>query len=819
MTTSSPRIWSGLGARIVARLEALLAFVALHSFRRPVAVLAVLGAVCALSVVVARHRLTLNADLVELLPPSFQSVQEIEKLEERYGGIGYVGVIAKNAEPDALRRFVRDIAPRVSALESVRFVDHRRPTRFFRDHGLYFMEVEDLQKLHDRLRTRLDYEIAKRNPVMLDLDDEEPPEVNLQDIESKYEGRGDRAWIRAQLDDVAYIDVEKREIALLAKPAKMSVDLEFSRKIVSDIKQVVGQVDLSSYDPNMQVQYGGNFTKKVDQQEMIEGDLRFATTLALLLTVVYLALHFRRFWAVALLMVPLVAGLTWVFGFVALVFGQLNILTGFIGAILLGLGIDHGIHLLARFRERWHGRDMAEEAVQTAFGRTGRAVVIAATTTAVGFAGLGISEFRAFREFGIIAAVGVMLVILAYLTCLPALLGIAIRLGWQPRVPKEKQATWYARLLKSRPGLLFAGFAAIVLAALPLTQRLDFNTNFRALTASNLPSFQLDETIDGLLGHSQTPVVVLTDDREDSRIVAEELRKRKTEAGEDSTIHLVATGDDVLPGRQQDKRAIIEDLRKIVRKLGDGDLSDEDRRKLERLERLVKAEPFGKEDLPDSVGRMFFSQEEGEGDFVLVYSSVDLSDGVNVSRFAREVRGVELSGGRHAPVAGEPMILADIFNLVTREGPPVVGGTVLMILFAMWAMIGNFRRAIMALFPAFASLAITFALLPFFGLELNYLNMVMIPVLVGTGVDGGVHLVTRAADRDIPTAADSAAVPIFGALLTTSLGFGTLISANHLGLNSLGELAVVGLVVNLAACLLGLPSLLILIRRWRGKVV
>lgn len=808
-----------LGARLVARIEALLASLALLCFRRPVVVLGVIAAVSFASVFVARQRLSLNADLAELLPPSFQSVQDLDRLKDRYGGIGYVGVIAKNAEPEVLRRFVHDVAPRVEALESVRFVDHKRPTRFFRDHGLYYMEVEDLQKIHDRLRTRLDYEIAQRNPVMLDLDDEEPPPVDLSDIESKYDKRGDHAWMRAQLDDDAYIDVGRREIALLAKPSQMSTDLAFSRRIVSDIKGVVGQVDVAAYDPNMVVEYGGNFTKKVDQQEMIEADLQLATALALGLMVVYLALHFRRFWAVGLMMVPLIAGLTWVFGFVAVVFEQLNILTGFIGAILLGLGIDHGIHLLGRFREQWHGKAEAEAAVRTAFGGTGRAVIIAALTTAVGFAGLGISEFRAFREFGIIAAVGVTLVVLAYLTCLPALLGLAVRFGWQPRVPKAKKASWYARILGRRPGLLFALFAAVVLVAAPLTRQLDFNTNFRALTASNLPSFQLDKVIDGLLGHSQTPVVVLTDNRDESRRVAEQLRARKAAAGTASTIHLVATGDDVLPDRQPEKKAIIDKMRKIVDKLGSGELSDEDQRKLDRLARLVRAEPFGKKDLPPSVGRMFFSDDGRTGDFVLVYASVDLSDGVNVSRFAKEVRGIELPGGRHASAAGEPMVLADIFNLVTREGPPVLGGTVLMILLTMWLLIGNLRRALMALFPAFSSLVVTFALLPLLGLELNYLNIVMIPVLVGTGVDGGVHLVTRAADRNIPDAADHASVPIFGALFTTSLGFGTLASAHHVGLNSLGELAVVGLTVNLLACLVGLPTFMILIRRWRGKVI
>jgi hypothetical protein len=814
MTTDETPL-PGVAERFVRRIESLLTATALICFRRSYLVLSAVVVVSFLSVLVARQRLSLNADLAELLPPSFQSVQDLELLKERYGGVGYVGVIASNADPDALRRFVDDLAPRVEALESVRFVDHERPTRFFRDHSLYYMDIDDLQVLHDRLRARLDHEITQRNPMMLDFDDEPAPPVEIADLEKKYQDRSDHAWMRAQLDDDYYIDPQGRRIALLAKPAKMSTDLAFSRQIVSDIKQVVETIDLASYDPNMRVEFGGNFTKKVDQQDMIEGDLQIATSAALGLMLLYLLLHFRRFGAVALIMGPLLAGLTWVFGFVAIAYAQLNILTGFIGAILLGLGIDHGIHLLGRFRETWSSREAAEQAVSAAFGNTGRAVLIAAATTAVGFAGLGISEFRAFREFGIIASIGLMMVVLAYMTCLPALLGLAVRAGWQPRATADRPPSRYARALARHPGLLFAAFATLLLVAIPLSSRLEFNTNFRALTASNLPSFQLDSVIDGLLGHSQTPVVVLTDNRDQSRLVAETLRQRKAQTGAESTIHMVATGDDVLPGRQQEKRAIIEKMRKIVDRLSTGTLAEEDREGLERLQRLVAAEPFSKDDLPDSVGRMFFSEHSGDGDFVLAYSSKDLSDGANVSRFAKEVRGIELPGGRHASAAGEAMVLADIFNLVMREGPPVLGGTVLMILLTMWVMIGNLRRALMAIFPAAASLIITFALLPLFGIELNYLNIVMIPVLVGTGVDGGVHLVTRAADRSIPKAADHASIPIFGALVTTALGFSTLMTAHHLGLNSLGELAAVGLSANLLACLLGLPTLLILIRRWR----
>ena len=350
---------------------------------------------------------------------------------------------------------------------------------------------------------------------------------------------------------------------------------------------------------------------------------------------------------------------------------------------------------------------------------------------------------------------------------------------------------------------------------MPWVSKLEFNTNFRALTAANLPSFQLDSVIDGLLGHSQTPVVVLTENREQSRFVATTLRERKA-ASDSSTIHLVATGDDILPDQQMEKQTIIQDMRKMIDRLASEKMGPDDRRKVDRMKRLVAAEPFDRQQLPDALGRMFFPDRKDVGDFVLVYSSVDLSDGANVSRFAKEVRGIELPQGGHASAAGEPMILADIFDLVMQEGPPVLIGTVLLIFLTMWVLMGKFWRACMALFPAMVSLVATFGLLGLLRIELNYLNIVLIPVLVGTGVDGGVHMLTRGASLDLVNAADRASVPIFGALATTALGFGTLLMAHHLGLNSLGSLAVVGLAANLFASLVGLPSLLLVVQRWRA---
>ena len=96
-----------------------------------------------------------------------------------------------------------------------------------------------------------------------------------------------------------------------------------------------------------------------------------------------------------------------------------------------------------------------------------------------------------------------------------------------------------------------------------------------------------------------------------------------------------------------------------------------------------------------------------------------------------------------------------------------------------------------------------------FDLELNYINMIMIPILLGIGVDSGVHMVNRAIDGNpLQNIIDETGMAIFGSIVTSGLGLGALLLTNHPGLNSLATIALIGLTINLLISILVLPSLI-----------
>ena len=794
---------------LARRLERGLGALAGGAFRRPGLTWAIVALLSVVAVIGAK-RLRLDTDLVGLLPESFRSVQDLSALEDRFGAIGYVVVVGQGAEPETLKRFADDLAPKLEALPSIRYVDHRRPIDFFAEHGLYYLDVEDLETIRDRLSDRATWERRQRNPMYMDLEEEAAPSLTFDDLRRRYAGRDNGVWVNRQVGGAYYLDEARRMVVLLARPARRATDMAFAKEVVAETRELLTTIDTSAYGPNLTVALTGRYEKKLAQKEHIQSNLKLASTVAVVLVLLYLALHFRRASAVALVMVPLLIGLMWTFGFAGYLFGVLNLLTGFIGAILLGLGIDHGIHLLSRYdAERARGADAAD-AVRSAFGQTGRAVIIAALTTTVAFAGLAFSEFRAFREFGAVAAAGMVLIVAAYTVCLPALLGLGAAARASQTSPRAVTSSSFARVLPRWAPTVFWLLTLIGVGTTTDLDELRFDYDFAALEDSRLPAFELDHEVNRILGYSQTPALVLTESEAEERAVADALRAGRAERGATSTIDFIASVADLVPPDQARKQAILSKIRRIVRRVKPSWLSPEDQERRTTLLKATQAVPFDRATLPVLVRRQFQGGEAStqEG-FVLAFPSIALSDGARVPDFAAELRAGAEATGTTRPVAGEAMVLADILDMVTREAPPVLIATLILVFLTLWALLGRLAPALLCVGAAGTTLLVTLGLLPLVGIRLNYLNIVVIPVLFGISVDGAVHLVSRLepAASFVERLTETGRA-IAGAVLTTSLGFGALMLADHPGLISVGRLAVLGLSVNLLVCLAGVPALL-----------
>ncbi|MBL4632745.1 MAG: phosphatidylglycerophosphatase A [Kofleriaceae bacterium] len=784
------------------RLGRLLSNWASAAYRHPVITLFIVS-IITVGLGLGARRLKINPDLTELLPADYGSVVNLDKLRTDVGGIGHLTVVCTGEDEDAMKRYSDRLATALAALAKVRYVDHKRPVEFFEDRALFYMDLEDLQEVHKRFAARELYERLQANPLFIDLDEDEgPPELEFDDIREKYKKR---AGSGEDEIEAYFMGKDKKRLVLFVKPTKLASDLDFSKALVSDVEAVIATIVLDEFDAKMTVELSGRYKKRIDMQGVVQDDLRTATLIALILMLAYLGLHFRRISSVILVVTPLLVGLIWTYGLAGWTLGSLNILTAFIGAILLGVGIDIGIHVLDRAeQERSLG---SEEAVRKAFAQSGKAAAIATFTTVAGFASLSISDFRVFREFGILSSSGLFLVLLSYLMCLPVLLRVRDRIVSNRTSSSAPRFPYASAILNWSPWPFWMCTWGIF-AALVWSSANQFDYDFASLESQDLRSYQLDREVNELLGHSQTPLILMSQNAQEARLAAEALRKRK-ETGERSGIDRVTTGSDIVPKGQEAKAEILAKLAETVALIDPESLEDDEKQDLADLRRMSAAKPFAYADLPDSVRRSFHAAG-GSGDFVLIFPGISLTDGAKIQGLASELSNVPVTSGEGAKTlsaTGEAMILADVLDSVFREAPRSIGIAVIVILLTLWLMVGQLRTALLCLFPAVVTVAVTIGLMPLVGIKFNYLNIIILPILLGMGVDGGTHLLSHVADQSsLLKGLTQAGHSIVGALVTTALGFVALLAVSHPGLGSIARLALLGLSVNLLATIVLLPA-------------
>jgi predicted RND superfamily exporter protein len=131
----------------------------------------------------------------------------------------------------------------------------------------------------------------------------------------------------------------------------------------------------------------------------------------------------------------------------------------------------------------------------------------------------------------------------------------------------------------------------------------------------------------------------------------------------------------------------------------------------------------------------------------------------------------------------------------------------LLFLFLLWR---NLWDTLLAFFPMLLAGLVTCASMVLLGWSFDFANVIVLPMLLGMGIDSGVHLVhrhrTHPEERDV--LATSTARAIWLSAITTILTFGSLAFASHRGMASLGRMLTLGVAATLVCYVVVLPAVL-----------
>ncbi|RKH89123.1 hypothetical protein D7Y21_11965 [Corallococcus sp. AB045] len=763
-------------------------------------------------------RLEFRGSFVELLPEGAPEVRDLTRVSEKAGGDGYLVIMAKGTAPEALKAYATEFQKRLEALPMVRYVEHHYDVAFFRRHGLLLLPTAEVASLRQDLEARIRYEKERASPLFVDLETEEAPPT-FEEIAKKH--TPDTTALPETL-----ANKEGTEVYLMIKPSGTAGDLEFARNFVATVFDTGRQLAAEKY-PGVTLEATGNFQNRIEEDAVMRRDLSNAGLLSALIAVGLILLATRRISALAVVGVPVMVGLMLTFAFAQGAIGHLNIVTGFLVAILIGLGIEYGVHLAMRYweeRER-HG---VKEALTAAVRGTFSGALTSAFTNAAAFFVLVLAQFHAFQQFGLLAGVGVLMAVLSAYALGPSLLAIAERIrpfrrdaastaqASAPPVaaPAKEWRRWPTGVIVA-VALSVVGFAAYSVGIAP---RLGFETNLRNLKGDS-PASRLDDHITEQIGSPLNPAILAVDTLEQVREVEAVIAQVKAKNGANSVFLRTASLSDLVPSDVAGHEAEMGRIRALLDGLPKS--AQEDPR-VKDLREMVDAKPYGLDQLPVEARRRFEALD-GKGMFLLLFPSVSNYDTQDLNRWAGQLDEVVAGAkakGIDLAVLDSNRIAARIFSLVRMDGPFILWSAAVVVFLVILASLRSFKRALLVAGPLFLGMTCLAGGMYLFDVQLNFINAVVLPNLLAIAVDNSVHLFHRYEEEgpgSLGRVVRNTGFAAVVATLSNAAGYGALLVANHQGLRSIGQIALLGVVSTFLGTTVFFPAMLALLERWKGR--
>jgi predicted RND superfamily exporter protein len=817
-----------------------------------------------------------HTDLRELLPSESPGLKAFEHQLGRVGGGANLLVITASPDRRQNERFVDDLAERLDAMTAaeasapgqqprlIAYVERgtKDVHKFFEENKWLYADESDLERAYDTL----DFQIAVRSGLVSDLDDDGPgaakgggpgppagkkPALGLDEYRDRWQAK---ASTHDDFPDGYFETADGAMVGLRIVSFTSGMGDSGGDVLLRRVDGLVKNMAPPSYQPQMRVGFAGDIPNAAAEKESIVSEAAWATGIAFVLIVAGVIWFYRSPWPLAIIALPALLGVGCAYAFAYFRFGYVNTTGMFLGAIILGNGINYPIVLLSRYREfRKSGKGPAQarrEAVQNSL----RAELVGACVGSIAYGSLTVTHFRGFSQFGWIGFVGMLLVWVTMIPCVPALIVV---IEWmQSRLPPFMREASLETLPpthfetaaiaeRGSPARSADGSGPFIRAIARVTERAPWlfiaaAVGLTAVAAWPLPAFLRDpwEYDFGRLGSRGTKhggagewsvkaekvfggkmnvsgALMLADSPEQVPLLKAQILANDARDPQGRLIADIATVSDLLPGSPDEQRQKLDTLDRIRGRLTPAvleGLPGDERARVEALRPPESLRVLAPADLPALLRRRF---EENDGRVGTVFyvkygNGVILADGHNLVRIAKATDNVKLPDGTVVQTASRSTIFAEMIRSMGTDGPRAtlasLAGVSLVVLLAT----RNARGAVAVLLALVMGVTWLVGGAAWSGEKLNYVNFITLPITFGIGCEYPFNVYDRS--RLLCGDVSSAVRRVGGAVAlcsyTTVVGYGSMLFADFQALQSFGQLAVTGEIACLSAALLMLPSLL-----------
>ena len=782
--------------------------------------------------------------------------------------IAVVDATTPEAADEAADALVNDLSPRSDVIRTIRRPDGGE---FFARNGVLFLSVDEVRRdtaelikaqpflgtlaadptLRGVLRT-LSQSIEGVRRGKTELEDLRPALVAIADALERL-AKGDNpafSWRRLITGRAPKPSELRRFVDI--QPVLDFDALEPGGKATTAIREAISRLNLTA-EKGVKVRLTGSVAL-ADEEFATVADgagLNGAMTLLVVILVLWLALKQARI--IVAVLVSLVIGLMLTAAIGLRMVGALNLISVAFAVLFVGLGVDFGIQFSVRYRAERHASPGFEPALLATAGKVAGPLLLAAASIAAAFYSFLPTAYVGLSELGLIAGTGMFVAFATTVTLLPALLTVLKPAGEPAPIGYAALAPLDRFLEQQRNWVVGTTLAAAILG-LPLLANLRFDFNPLDLRAQD------SESVATLLDLMRDPdtspntIDVLESDLSHATALAEKLKRLPQ-------VDRAETLQSFVPGDQEEKLAIIDDANFFLANTlnpdqvdapptpaetaaaiettahdlvgAAGDLTSpaavEARRLAGLLTALAKATPAARDEAERALVvplkttlrqvRDLLSAEQVsletlpvslKSDWVAadgrarieVAPSGDGNDNATLRSFVKAVRGV-------APqAAGTPVFIIEAAATIVKAFLQAGVWSVASIAIILFIALRRWTDVALTLVPLLVAIVVTLEICVAIGLQLNFANIIALPLLLGVGVAFKIYYVMAWRAGETNFLQSSLTRAVFFSACTTATAFGSLWFSHHPGTSSMGKLMALSLLTTLSAAVIFQPALL-----------
>ncbi|MFO0678934.1 MAG: MMPL family transporter [Polyangiaceae bacterium] len=783
-------------------------------------------------------RLHVSPDIAALFPNEGES-RALARFTRAFGGGDLALVLVRGDDPSAVDRASTALADRLRGTPNVLAVVDRAPERRDLPPSLAWAWADGpaRRRLADAVGPGMRARLEETRALLLAPGSADASAFLAKDplrlAQIPWEGHSELAGsVSANAGDPFVADGGRARLVVVEARGR-ALESAASRRFVDDVSAVFAATAPSF--PGVTFALTGGHAIACETESLLRTDLVASSIVSMVLASLAFVLTFRRVRALVAVLPPLLLGTLWTTGVAALLPTGLSAIAIAFASVVVGVGVDSGVHVYGALLEGRRNGLSPEEAATWARRTTRKPVLVAAVVAGSAFAALGLSQMHAVRQLGLLSGIGEILTAVAIVVLTPA---IGARLERGP-VPPPRPPRWtapFVAIARSRR----AAVVALALASLPFVAFAAIGTPkvadaIVAIRPTGIPSLVAQDEIQRLFGGTPGQWILLTTGTDDEQArtksdALSEVLEVAARAGEVDGYDSLTT---FAPSTTTMRRRLVErdalDLRSREHELETTlvDLGFDIGAFPDALRQFTDPDPLplvseSKTSTLSWLEHRHLAHEGGESMIAIFVRPSGVAE--KDARALARIRDASPS----TIVTGYPYLERGLKKALAEDLPRVAFVAFLVAAVALRAALGSFRDVAIALATVVVELALVAAAMRAFHVHFHVYDALVLPVLVGITLDESMFLLhaVRTGERDGDRAdGDSGsedpvvqglvheAPLVVATALTTAAGFGALLVCRFRGLSDLGAVGMFGSTFGVLASLVVVPAALRLLRR------